>query len=103
MGGCPLKEVRASKCSGVAFRNLVSSLGRRVYYLQPLRVEIAVLGVRLKRFQEPEESAGRLLRISSGVEWLCKSSTMWKFCVIVTIRCRDSVLHYSFFHALVFV
>jgi len=91
-----LKEVRASKCSGVAFRNLVGSLGRRVYYLQPLRVEIAVLGVRLKLFQEPEESSGRLLRISSGVEWLCKISTMWNFFVIVTIRYRDLLLDYSF-------
>src|SRR5438876_8814168 len=84
MGGCSLKEVRASKCSGVAFRDLVGSLGCGVYYLEPLRVEIAVLGVRLKLFQEPEESSGRLLRISSGVEWLCKISTMWNFFVIVT-------------------
>ena len=63
-----MEEVRASECSGVAFRDLVGSLGCGVNYLEPLRVEIAVLGVRLKLFQEPEESSGRLLRIPSGVE-----------------------------------
>src|SRR5439155_19980256 len=85
MGGCSLEEVRASKCSGVAFRDLVGSLGCGVYYLEPLRVEIAVLGVRLKLFHEPEESSGRLLRVSSGVVCLCKISAMLLFFVIVLI------------------
>jgi len=91
-----LEKVGASECSRVAFRDLVGSLGCGVYYLEPLRVEIAVLGVRLKLFQEPEESSSRLLRISSGVEGLGKISTMWNFFVIVTIRYRDLLLDYSF-------
>ena len=49
-----MEKVGASKCSGVAFRDLVRSLGSGVYYLEPLRVEIAVFRVRLKLFQEPE-------------------------------------------------
>ena len=91
-----MEEVRASERSGVTFRDLVGPLGRGVNYLEPLRVEIAVLGVRLKLFQEPEESSGRLLRISSRVEGFGEISTMWDFFVVVSVCYCYLLFDYSF-------
>ena len=96
MGGCSLEEVRASERSGVTFRDLVGPLGRGVNYLEPLRVEIAVLGVRLKLFQEPEESSSCLLGISSRVEGFGEISTMWDFFVVVSVCYCYLLFNYSF-------
>ena len=96
MGGCPLEKIRTSECSRVPLGDLVGSLGSGVNDLEPLCIEVAVFGVSLKFFQEPEKFSCCFLWISSRVEGLGKLPTVRNFLVIVSIRDCDLLFDNSF-------
>ena len=91
-----MKKVRASECPRVSLRDLVGPLSRGMNYLESLGIEVAVLCVCLKLFQEPEESSSCLLGISSRVEGFGEISTMWDFFVVVSVCYCYLLFDYSF-------
>ena len=96
MSCCSLEKIRAPKRSWISFRDLVGPLSRSVNDLETLSVEIAIFGVSLKLFQEPEEFSGRFLGIPSSIEWLGELPAVRNFFVVVSIRYCDLLLDDTF-------
>ena len=91
-----MEKIRTSKCSRIAFWDLVSPLSRGVNNLEPLGVEVAILRVGLKLLQKSEKPSGGLLWKSSSVEGLGECSTVGNFLVIMSISDCDLFFDYSF-------
>src|SRR5947209_1205162 len=81
-----LQKIRSTEGSRVSPRNLSPALRGSMNYLQPFRVEIPILSVRLQLLQELEESASGFLRKTARIEMLVQLSPMRNFLVKPTVR-----------------